>query len=176
MKIIASLLVATFAFAPMCFAASPSDLLNKPAPTFELKNQKNEIIKLTDRKDKGWTALFFYPKAGTPGCTKQACAFRDSIKVIKKLNTEVYGISTDSVADQKEFHEEQKLTFDLLSDADAKTAKSYNVTILLNMTKRTTFIIDDKLVVRKVLEDVDPAVDAKNVAQTIEELQKKPKS
>jgi peroxiredoxin Q/BCP len=119
----------------------------------------------------GYTVLFFYPKAGTPGCTKQACAFRDSVKVIRDKGAMVYGISADDVAAQKKFHDEHKMTFDLLSDADATIIKSYQVKMpMLSMAKRQTFILDDKLIVRKHFEDVDPAMDAKNVAKAIDEL------
>lgn len=148
-----------------------SKMVGKPAPLFELKNQDGKIFKLADRKDKGFTVLFFYPKAGTPGCTKQACAFRDSIKVIRDKGAEVYGISADDVAAEKKFHDEHKMTFDLLSDADDKVINLYGVKMpVVNMAKRQTFILDKNLVVRAHFEDVDPALDAKNVAKAIDEL------
>ncbi|BBH53741.1 peroxiredoxin [Fluviispira sanaruensis] len=148
--------------------------IGKPAPLFSLKNQEGKIISLQDNKDKQWTVVYFYPKAGTPGCTTQACAFRDSIKVIKNKGAVVYGVSTDSVASLKEFHEKHKLTFDLLSDADAQITKAYGTKMaVMNMSKRITFIIDDKLVIRSIDENVDPALDAKKVAEKISELSSK---
>lgn len=146
-------------------------LLGKPAPTFTAKNQDGVEFDLKSRLNQGYTVLFFYPKAGTPGCTKQACAFRDSIKVIRDKGAMVYGISADDVAAQKKFHDEHKMTFDLLSDADAKIIKSYQVKMpMLSMAKRQTFILDDKLIVRRHFEDVDPAMDATNVAKAIEDI------
>lgn len=142
------------------------------APIFTAKNQDGVDFNLESRRGVGYTVLFFYPKAGTPGCTKQACAFRDSIKVIRKLGAEVYGISADSVAAQKKFHDEHKMTFDLLSDEDVKIISRYDVKMpVLSMAKRQTFILDKALVVRKHFEDVDPALDAKNVAAEIASLQ-----
>lgn len=154
--------------------AADSKMVGKPAPQFELKNQDGKTFKLADRKDKGYTVLFFYPKAGTPGCTKQACAFRDSIKVIRDKGAEVYGISADEVADEKKFHDEHKMTFDLLSDPDGKVINSYGVKMpVVKMAKRQTFILDKDLVIRAHFEDVDPALDAKNVAKAIEEMKSK---
>ena len=146
-------------------------LVGKPYPKFEEKNQEGKEFKLESRKGQGFTVLFFYPKAGTPGCTKQACAFRDSIRVIRKEGAEVYGISADEVAAQKKFHDEHKMTFDLISDPNGKIINSYEVKMpVVTMAKRQTFILDGDLVIRRHFEDVDPALDAKNVAAAIAEL------
>jgi peroxiredoxin Q/BCP len=148
-------------------------LVGKSGPSFVAKNQDGKEFKLESRKGKGYTVLFFYPKAGTPGCTKQACAFRDSIKVIRNEGAEVYGISADNVDDQKKFHEQHKMTFDLISDSDGKIIKAYDVKMpVLSMAKRQTFILDGDLAVRKHFENVDPALDAKNVAAAIADLKK----
>jgi len=152
-------------------AQAKNDLLGKPAPMFELKNQNGETFKLADRKGKGYTVLFFYPKAGTPGCTKQACAFRDAISTIRKQGAEVYGISADDTASQKKFHDDHKMTFDLLADDKAKVIEQYDVKMFgLGMAKRQTFILDSELVVREHFPDVDPALDAKKVGEAIESL------
>lgn len=151
-------------------AASP---VGKPAPLFQAKNQEGKEFKLESRKGQGYTVLFFYPKAGTPGCTKQACAFRDAIKVIRDQGAEVFGISADDVAAQKKFHDEHKMTFDLISDAEGKIIQTYGVKMpVITMAKRQTFILDKDLIVRKHFEDVDPSLDAKNVASAISELKK----
>ena len=158
-------------------AAAKSDLVGKASPLFELKNQEGKAFSLADRKGKGFTVLFFYPKAGTPGCTKQACAFRDSIKVIRNEGAEVYGISADDVAAQKKFHDEHKMTFDLISDAEGKIIQAYDVKMpVITMAKRQTFVLDKNLIVRRHFENVDPALDAKNVAASIAELKKEDES
>ncbi len=142
------------------------------APLFSAKNQDGVDFKLESRKGVGFTVLFFYPKAGTPGCTKQACAFRDSIKVIRDLGAEVYGISADDIHAQKKFHDEHHMTFDLLSDSEGKVIQLYGVKMpVITMAKRQTFVLDKELVIRKHFEDVDPAVDAKNVALVISQIQ-----
>ena len=143
---------------------------------FELKNQDGKSVKLSDRRGKGFTVVYFYPKADTPGCTKQACAFRDSISVIRKLGAEVYGVSINTVEEQKAFHVKNNLNFDLLADADGAVTKLFKVESkipLIKMSRRDTFVLDENLQVRRHFENVDPALDAKKVASAIEELQKK---
>lgn len=141
------------------------------APVFTAQTQTGADFDLNSRKGK-WTVLYFYPKAGTPGCTKQACAFRDSIDQIRKLDTEVYGISADSVEAQSKFHQEHKLTFDLLADPDNKIIGMYGTKMPgMSMSKRWTFIIDPELKIRGIEKDVDPVLDASQVAKKIATLQ-----
>lgn len=156
------------------FSADAAPKAGEAAPLFELKTHENKVFKLEDRKGKGWTVLYFYPKAETPGCTKQACAFRDSINAIRALNAEVYGISTDTVEAQAGFHKHHGLKFDLLADADAKVTKLYDLKMpLMNMSKRWTFILDPELKIQSVFDKVDPVQDAKMVADKLKELQAK---
>jgi len=143
------------------------------APLFKLKDQNGELVDLAARQGQGWTVLYFYPKAGTPGCTTQACAFRDSIRLIKDQNAEVYGISTDDVPALAKFHEKYKLNFRLLSDPDAQVTEAYGVKMpVVNLAKRWTFIVDPNLTIRNINDAVDPALDAKSVAETLGRLQK----
>jgi peroxiredoxin Q/BCP len=143
------------------------------APLFETKTHEGKPFKLADREGKGWTVLYFYPKAETPGCTKQACAFRDAIKKIEALNAEVYGISNDTVESQAAFHAHHKLRFTLLADPDSAVIKAFDAKMpIIGMAKRWTFIIDPQLVIRSVNKDVDPAADAIQVAEKLAELQK----
>lgn len=141
------------------------------APIFTVKTHQNADFDLNSRKGK-WTVLYFYPKAGTPGCTKQACAFRDSIKKIRDLGAEVYGISTDTVSDQAAFHEKHHLNFDLLADSDAKVTELYGSKMpLVSVSKRWTFIIDPNLKIKALLKNVDPAMDSATVAAELNRLQ-----
>ncbi len=147
------------------------------APLFKLKNQDGKEFDLASRKGKGWTVLYFYPKADSPGCTEQACAFRDTIKRITAKNAELVGISADEQTTQKAFHEKHKLIFDLLSDADLKVIDTYGIKMpILGMAKRWTFILDPDLKVRSVEPNVDPAFDADWTAETLAELQNPPKA
>lgn len=146
------------------------------APTFKLKNQDGKDFDLASRKGKGWTVLYFYPKADSPGCTEQACAFRDTIKRITARNAELFGISADDQPTQKAFHEKHKLIFDLLSDADLKVIEAYGIKIpVIGISKRWTFILDPELKVRSIEPNVDPAFDAEWTAETLDELQNPPK-
>ena len=159
------------------FTSVPAEALNvgQPAPQFQLKAQDGNEISLASRQGKGWTVLYFYPKAGTPGCTTQACAFRDAIQAIRNQNAEVYGISTDEVKNLLNFHQKHKLSFTLLSDPDAKVTEAYGVKMpILKMAKRWTFIIDPTLVIRQIDNDVDPALDAQRVAEKLKQLQAGP--
>jgi peroxiredoxin Q/BCP len=140
------------------------------APLFKVKKQDGSDFDLASRKG-SWTVLYFYPKAGTPGCTKQACAFRDNIKKVRAAGAEVYGISSDTVAAQAAFHKEHKLSFDLLADPEDKALGAYGTKIMgLSFSKRWTFIIDPELKIRSIDKDVDPALDAVRVAAKVTEL------
>jgi peroxiredoxin Q/BCP len=141
---------------------------------FTLHAQDGSTLDLASRQGKGWTVLYFYPKAGTPGCTTQACAFRDAIKVIRSENADVFGISTDDVENLQKFHKEHQLTFTLLSDPDAKVTEAYGVKMpIVTVAKRWTFILDPSLVIRQIDDDVDPAMDAMRVAKELQKLQAK---
>ena len=94
--------------------------------TFELSDQYGETHALGDFRGK-WLVVFFYPKADTPGCTTEACNFRDNIYAIRGAGAEVVGISVDSVEDQKKFSEKYKLPFTILSDTGGRTCDDYGV-------------------------------------------------
>jgi len=146
--------------------------VGQTAPPFQLPSQGGHEVSLASRRGMGWTVLYFYPKAGTPGCTTQACAFRDAITLIRDQNAEVYGISTDGIDALAKFHRKYKLNFTRLSDPGAKVTEAYGVTMpVLKMAKRWTFILDPNLVVRHINDQVDPALDAKAVADTLKRLQ-----
>lgn len=143
-----------------------------PAVSFKLQTHTGENFDLQSRKGK-WTVLYFFPKAETPGCTKQACSFRDNIKKIRAHDAEVFGISTDTVKNQAAFVKNHALNFTLLADHQGEVTKAYGAKVpLMNMSKRWTFIIDPQLIVRDIARDVDPITDAERVAKTINELKK----
>jgi peroxiredoxin Q/BCP len=91
--------------------------IGDPAPEFELVDQAGEAVKLSDYKGR-MVLLYFYPKADTPGCTKQACSIRDAREDLSALNTAVLGVSPDAPGKQKKFDEKHSLGFPLLSDPD----------------------------------------------------------
>lgn len=114
------------------------------APDFSLKNQDNEMIKLSDFKGKKWVVLYFYPKDETPGCVAEACAFRDSYEVFVDNGAEVIGVSSDSTSSHLAFSQRRKLPFNLLSDRGGKVRKLYGVSSSLFglLPGRETFVID----------------------------------
>lgn len=143
------------------------------APAFSLKDQSGKTVDSKSFKGK-WTVLFFYPKADTPGCTKQACAFRDNSKEIMAQNASIFGISINSVKDQKNFAQKYQLNFPLLADEDAKVSKLYEVKRpLIDIAKRWTFIIDPENNIAEIAEDVDPVLDSQRVITSLKKLQKK---
>ena len=143
------------------------------APGFTSTTDQGKKFSLSERKGQ-WTVLYFYPKAETPGCTTQACAFRDSINVIRAENADIFGISADTVAEQAAFRKNHNLNFTLLADSDSKIIDLYGSKITgMNMSKRWTFIIDPELKIRNIEKDVDPAKDAKRVAKQIHDLKSK---
>ncbi len=146
--------------------------VNDPAPRFKAKLHSGDDFNLENQKGK-WTVLYFFPKSDTPGCTTQACAFRDNIKKITALGTEVYGVSMDPVSEQAAFHKKHGLKFSLVSDATGAITTAYGAKMpMMEMAKRWTFILDDQLIIRKIDHDVDPLTDAVKVAEFITNAKK----
>ena len=150
--------------------------INDSAPLFKAQLHTGPDFDMENQKGK-WTVLYFFPKSETPGCTKQACAFRDNIKKITELGVEVYGISTDSVKDQAAFHKHHALTFSLISDESGDITTAYGAKMpMVKMAKRWTFILDDQLKIRKIDKDVDPITDAIKVVEFISRHKENQKS
>ena len=142
------------------------------APDFELQDQDSRLHSLEDYRDR-WVVLYFYPKDGTPGCTTEACEFRDSIFAYRDLNAQVLGISLDVVESHKAFAEEHGLPFPLLADLDGNVAEAYGVkTRMLGFTlaKRQTFIIDPDGRIAKHYAKVKPASHSAEVLSDLEAL------
>jgi len=123
--------------------------IGQKAPDFTLSNDSGQKVKLSELKGKK-VVLYFYPKDDTPGCTKQACAFRDGISEITDRGAVVCGVSTDSVESHKKFKKKYDLNFPLLADTDKKVVETYGVWKEKSMygktymgIERTTFIIDE---------------------------------
>ena len=148
--------------------------VNEKAPLFELKDQNEETIRLEDYRGKK-VVLYFYPKDASPGCTTQACSFRDFNKEMEELGAVVLGISKDTVASHKKFAEKQGLNFSILADEDAKVIDAYDVWKEQSMfgktfmgTTRSTFVINEEGVIEKVYAKAS----TKNNAQEVYEYLK----
>ena len=121
------------------------------APDFELADQTGNRVRLYDLIGKQNIVLFFYPKDDSPGCTKEACAFRDSYEVFQEYGAEVIGISSDSEDSHKKFSEKHKLPYTLLSDKEGKVRKLFGVPKTMGIFPgRVTYIIDKQETVRDI--------------------------
>jgi peroxiredoxin Q/BCP len=153
-------------------AAEPSPLqpsVGAPAPAFRLQDQTGAWRSLSDYAGK-WLVLYFYPKDDTPGCTTQACTFRDEITKVRLAGAEVVGVSLDDVGSHEAFAAKYRVPFPLLADVDAAAATAYGVLTTrgsFRYAKRDTFVIDPSGRVAKHYPNVDPK---ENVAQVLADL------
>ena len=123
------------------------------APDFKLPSNTAGEMSLSQFKGKKSVVLYFYPKDETLGCTKEACAFRDSYDTFRDQGAEVLGVSSDSVGSHKKFAENHNLSFPLLSDSDGRVRKDYGVHSTLGfLPGRVTYVIDKEGVVRFMFE------------------------
>jgi peroxiredoxin Q/BCP len=141
------------------------------APAFKTTDANGDTVSLKDLKGQK-VVLYFYPKDDTPGCTKEACAFRDAWGKYKKQGITVLGVSPDSEASHKKFENKYKLPFTLLADKDHVIADAYGVwgeKKFMGRTymgvRRTTFLIDEKGKIKKVFEKVKPEDHASEVLE-----------
>lgn len=148
--------------------------LNKPLPEFEALATGG--VKFTPQAYAGQTVvLYFYPKDNTPGCTTQACEFRDNIFAFRKAGAVILGISVDDVESHKAFAEEHGLPFPLLADANKEVAKEYGVLRsfgAMEVASRQTFIIDPQGRIVKHYPNVDPKGHSQEVLADLETLKK----
>jgi peroxiredoxin Q/BCP len=155
---------------------SPAELLGKDAPDFTLPDQDGVEHSLSQYRGQ-WVLLYFYPKDDTTGCTKEACAIRDTLSDFKGLSCEVLGVSADTVESHKKFAEKYGLPFTLLADPERKMIERYHVWALKKMMGRefvgilrTSFLIDPEGKIAKVYEGVVPEEHAKEVISDLQNL------
>jgi len=144
------------------------------APNFILNDQNNQAHQLSDYEGR-WVILYFYPKDDTPGCTTQACDFRDAVKRIIASRSVVFGLSLDSVESHKRFSDKNNLPFSLLSDEEGVAAKSYdslNNFMGYKSAKRNTFIINPQGFLSRIYLSVDPKTHSQMVLNDLSLLQK----
>jgi peroxiredoxin Q/BCP len=139
------------------------------APDFELMDQEGKLHKLGDYRGKE-IVLYFYPKDDTPGCTVEACNFRDNFEVFKSAGVEILGISPDSMKSHAKFQQKHGLPFPLLADENHKVCEVYGVWgIKKFMGKeyfgvyRTTYVIDEEGLIKKIFENVKPSEHAQEI-------------
>lgn len=149
----------------------------KKAPEFTLPADDGSKVKLKDLRGKP-VVLYFYPRDNTPGCTREACAFRDRQKELAKLGVKVFGVSTDDVASHVKFRDKFELNFPLLADVEHAVAEKYGAWREKNMygkkslgIQRSTFLIDAGGVVRKVWKKVSVDGHDEQVLEALRALQ-----
>lgn len=149
---------------------------NTPAPEFTLSDQDGNPHSLSQYKGQ-WVLLYFYPKDDTPGCTKEACAIRDTSSEFTDINAQVLGVSKDSIASHKKFAEKYSLPFPLLSDEEGKVVEQYGVWQEKKFMgkkymgiARYSFLIDPDGIIKKVYEKVRPEQHAEEVIEDLKSL------
>ena len=143
------------------------------APAFELIDQNGKVHRRADYRGR-WLVLYFYPKDNTPGCTKEACQFRDDYFKLDKLGADVLGISIDNQESHNRFAQQFHLPFPLLADTDGKVAARYGSFFSfgpLRFAKRHSFIIDPNGRIAKIYRSVDPKLHSDAVMRDIAALQ-----
>jgi thioredoxin-dependent peroxiredoxin len=154
--------------------SAPAPETGMAAPAFHLADQAGIWHNSGEYRGK-WLVLYFYPKDDTPGCTTQACEFRDDIFAFNKLGAVIVGISVDDVASHQQFAEEHSLPFTLLADSTKETAQSYGVLHsvlgIMEVAGRETFIIDPQGRIAKHYAAVDPKGHSKAVLADLKALQ-----
>lgn len=143
MKSITKLLTAVTATILAGNTSADPIALGAPLPAVTQNNQEGEAVQLAEAGAHGYTLVYFYPKADTPGCTKQACSLRDSYAALTEKQVKIFGVSTDKVASQKAFKTKYKLPFDLLADADSKVVDAFGVPKTIGFAKRQAFLFKD---------------------------------
>jgi peroxiredoxin Q/BCP len=141
------------------------------APDFDLPDARGEIRRLTDYRG-SWLLLYFYPKDDTPGCTKEACAFRDGYTELRQRGVQVVGVSTDDSASHQQFATKHNLPFPLLSDVDGEIAGRYGALWSfgpIRIAKRHSFLIDASGNINQIYRNVDPD---NHYRQVLEDLAK----
>jgi peroxiredoxin Q/BCP len=167
-----TLISAMSLFSALFASASEGKLVDPyEAPKVEAKDQDGNTVKLEEAYAKGLTLVYFYPKAGTPGCTAQACSLRDAYEDLTKEGIKVFGVSTDDVAAQKKFVESKKLPFTILADPDGKVLEAFKVKKipLIGLASRQAFLVKDGKVVwhDAKASTVEQAADVLKVAKEL---------
>jgi len=152
-------------------AAEPP-AVGSAAPAFRLQDQKGEWHALSDYRGK-WVVLYFYPKDNTPGCTTQACEFRDNIFAYREMGAVILGVSVDDVASHKAFSEQHGLPFPILADSEKTTATAYGTLTTYKdmvLSQRDTYIIDPEGRIAKHYVKVDPKGHSELVLADLKQL------
>lgn len=154
-------------------SVTPTPKANEKAPDFNLPDAKNVMHQLSDYHGQ-WLVLYFYPKADTPGCTAEACHFRDDMTQLTKLGANVVGISVDDSLAHAKFAKKYNLPFPLLSDKDGVVAAQYGALtnlMIIKFAKRYTFLINPAGIIAKTYLDVNTSAHSQQIILDLKGLQ-----
>jgi peroxiredoxin Q/BCP len=171
-KALSAILALALTMTSLQSMAGQTPAVGATAPGFRLQDQNGEWHDLEDYRG-SWLAVYFYPKDDTPGCTTEACNFRDNIYAFKAIGAAVVGISVDDVESHKKFSDKYKLPFIILADETGATAEAYGLLRhwkLMKIAARQSFIVDPEGVIAKHYEEVDPDNHTQEVLADLEAL------
>jgi len=170
----AILLIAVFGYRSYATATNGSRI-DSDAHDFTLNDAKGNVHRLTDYRGK-YLVLYFYPKDDTPGCTKEACHFRDDMAQLEKLGAKVVGISVDNSESHGKFAEKYHLPFPLLADTEGKVAASYDALtnlLIIKIAKRHTFLIDPTGKIKKIYTSVNVSNHSQQIIDDLKAIKTK---
>jgi peroxiredoxin Q/BCP len=136
------------------------------APELVAEGAGGEVVRLSEQRGKH-AVVYFYPKDDTPGCTKEACAFRDAFDLYTERGITIFGVSRDDAESHREFREQYELPFPLVADVDGKVQAAYGVPSVFGMAARVTFIVGRDGKITRVFPEVDPGLHADEVLAAI---------
>ncbi len=172
LMVIVALVIFASLFVARAARAGELPEVGKPAPDFRLPDQSGNTLSLKDFQGK-WLVLYFYPKDDTPGCTQEACAFRDDLAQLTEMGAAVVGISVDDTDSHAEFAKKYHLPFPLLADKDGHVAASYGALVnlgIMKMARRFTFLIDPKANISKVYLSVETSRHSQDIITDLKSL------
>lgn len=172
MKLLKTLSAAFSFFAMSLFAHGESLQVGAPAPQVTAIDQDGKPIAFHDVYAKGITLVYFYPKADTPGCTKQGCSLRDNWKALQEKGIQVIGVSEDKVEAQKAFRDKFSFQFPLVADHDGKVAAAFHVPTTVGFAKRQSFLIKNGKIAWTMLDGTSTATHAEDVLKAVNSLAK----
>jgi len=167
-------IVSTLSLLTLCSTVSMAEQVGAgdPAPDFELVDQDGQLHSIEDYRGK-WVALYFYPKDDTPGCTTEACEFRDNIFAFRNMDCQILGVSFDDEESHKAFSEKHGLPFPLLADTKGAAADAYGVKATMGgstVARRQTFLIDPEGNIARHYDTVNPESHSTEVLADLEKL------
>jgi peroxiredoxin Q/BCP len=172
LTIVAALIIFAALFVARAARAAELPAVGKPAPDFNLPDQNGKQHALKDYRGK-WLVLYFYPRDESPGCTAEACAFRDDLTQITELGAQVVGVSVDDTRSHAEFAKKYHLPFPLLADKTTETADRYGSLmnlIVIKVARRYTFLIDPQGNVSKVYLSVETSRHSKEIIDDLKKM------